>query len=115
MATIRGNRVDRDDRGVAITWAGLANATSDVGGGAYIGDLEDVTVQAITGTSADTEVIQGSNDGVSWAPLGAGLTLTIAVSTFSPVTAVTPKPLYIRPATPSAHSVTVIVAGFKRG
>lgn len=114
MATIAGVRSDPDNKSVSITWTNLVQSTSDVGSGIYIGDLEDVTAQAI-GTSGTTCVIQGSNDGVNFNTLGAGITLTIGASGSSPVLAITPKPLFIRPATPSAAADTdIVISGGRR-
>lgn len=115
MATIAGNRVDGDDGSVTVIWTNLAQATSDVGGPAYIGDLVDVCVQA-RGTNTNTVEIQGSNDGSVYAALGAGQTLTIGASTSSPIQNLLARAKYIRPNTPSAGADTdVILVGYKRG
>jgi len=114
MATIVPVRVDRPDGGVIITWTNLVNSTSDVGRAVYIGDLDDVSVQAV-GTSATTCIIQGSNDGTSFNILGAGVTVTVGATGNSPVLPLLAKPMFLRPATPSAASDTdIIVVGARR-
>lgn len=114
MATIAAARVDRDDGATVITWTNLVQATSDVGDEVYIGDLVDVSVQAL-GTNATTVEIQGSNDGTNFAALGAGMTLTIGASGSSPITNLLARALLVRPNTPSAAADTdVVLIGYRR-
>ena len=76
-----------------------------------VGDLDRLDIQAF-GTNATTVVIQGSNNGTSWEALGAGVTLTIGATGFSPVTALAVRPRFLRPSTPSAAADTdVVVVG----
>lgn len=114
MATITGALVNQDDRVEVATWTNLVQATSDVGKGIRVAHLQELVVQAF-GTNATTVEIQGSNDGVTYNALGAGVTLTIGASGSSPATALTVKPLYIRPATPSAGADTDVVLVGRRG
>lgn len=114
MATIKGTRTDLDNGGVVITWPTLAQASADVGSGVFVGDLDDVVAGA-EGTNTNTVAMQGSVDGTNFTALGAGLTLTIGASGHSPVLAVSPKPIYIRPSTPSANTASVRVTGYRKG
>lgn len=111
MATVQPTKVFGDDKRVTVTWTGLTFAGSDVGDGVYVGDMEDLAIQAVSATATDTCVIQGSQDNSTWDAIGSGVTLTATASTGSQVAALSPKPLYIRPSTPSANSMTIILSG----
>lgn len=114
MATVAAKRVDNGNGGVTISWGALDQSKGDVGEGVFIGDLVDVSVQA-KGTGATTVSIQGSNDGVNYAPLGAGMTLTMS-NGVAPVTNIVARALYIRPSTPSGNADTIVtVGGYRRG
>lgn len=113
MATIAATKVEREDRGTVITWGALSQVSADVGNGVFIGDITDISVQAV-GTSTNTVAIQGSNDNVHFEILGAGLTLTIAAGGQSPVQPLPARPLYIRPGTPSAGVNTIVTVGGRR-
>lgn len=112
MATINAVRTEHDDgRTVSVSWTNLVQATSDVGAGAMVGDLDRLDIQAF-GTNATTVEIQGSNDGTNWNALGAGVTLTVGASGSSPVTSLAVRPRFLRPNTPSAGADTdVVVVG----
>lgn len=115
MATRTGIRVDHDNGVTTITWTGLAAATSDVGSLVDVGDLENLTAQA-SGTNTNTVALQGTNlnNASAASALGAGVTLTIGSNGYSPPLAVSPQPRFIRPTTPSANSVNVVVSGRRK-
>lgn len=107
MATIGGTITQRPDGGFLMVWGALSQAGSDVGQAIYVGNLCSLVVQA-QGTNTNTVALEGSLDGTNWSPLGSGLTLTIGASGFSPITQVSVIPAFIRPATPSAGTNTVV-------
>ena len=108
MATIIGNMVRDENKVTTVTWGPMSQAAGDVGRGAIVGDLIERSVQAI-GTNTNTVAIQGSNDGTNWGALGAGITLTIGATNTSPITALPINAKYIRPATPSAGTDTIVI------
>lgn len=110
MATRASIRSDGNDRQATIQWSGIL--LTDDGAGVFIGDLDDVSAQAVG--DATTVVMQGSQDNLSWAPIGTGITLTIAAG-ITPVLGITPKPKFIRPLATGASTGTVVtVVGTRR-
>ena len=70
MAVIAPKRTIDTKGDVVITWGSMA--TTDTGGPAYIGDLDDVVIQVTSG-GAGTAQLRGSNDNVTFANIGAAM------------------------------------------
>ena len=108
MATRIGSYVNQNSGETTILWSGLLN--TDDGRGSRSGHLSDLSVQAFgTFGAGGTVTIQGSADGTTWAPIGAGLTLTDGQ-----VKSVGSVPAYIRPNITGGDGTTnlsVVVTG----
>lgn len=103
-----------EEGNIAIaTWVDLDSAGSDTGKPVNMASYPEKSVQA-KGANTNTVALEGSNDGTNFTALGSGLTLTVGASGYSPVTRIPENPLYIRPASPSAANIQVIVVGVRR-
>jgi len=89
-----------------VTWAAAANG--DTGKPVDVSMFPTLTVQATTGTIG-TSTLQGSNDGVTWGAIGAGVTLAAGV-----VTVVSANPKYVRPNFGAGATGAVVVLNAAR-
>jgi hypothetical protein len=107
MATRTGVAADTlDGLTTLITWAGLTQASADVGDGAMTNKYPERTVQAIgTFGVGGSMALQGSNDGTNWGALKDAYGVLIALTTSVPV-AIGDNPLFIRPAITAGDGTT---------
>lgn len=99
MATRTSGRakVKNGERTEAVTWSGFTTA-ADVGSPVPVGDCLDITLQMV-GTLGTTPnmIIEGSNDGSTWATLKDIHGTALSAIATAAVHLIAEKPLYIRP------------------
>jgi hypothetical protein len=103
MAVRSGNVVRANSGSLSVVWSGLLN--TDTGGGADVGSLKSMSVQAVgTFGVGGTVTMQGSNDGVTWGALPTALTMTDGA-----LKTIAGGPRFIRPNITAGDGTTSLV------
>lgn len=119
MATIQfsaNNNVSPNGEVIAVSWPTMTFSGTDVGSALRLAEYADKTFQVFGTLGAGGSVlIEGSNDGVVWAPLSnrQGTAMAFAAIGFNTSQ---DRPVYVRPrvtAGDGTTSLTVIVAAHR--
>jgi len=107
MATIALTSNVQEDNTLQAVWAGGTNADNSVP--VEVSRYRSAAFQHLSGTLGTTTV-QGSNDGVAWGAIGAGVTLAAA----NAVSIITSLPRFVRIAYGAAAAGAVVTMSATR-
>jgi hypothetical protein len=110
--------IQGQDNYVVVSWAGLLQSSTDVGGAAAVPNLaEDLTVQ-LSGTlgTGGAVTMQGSNDGTNWGDLHTGGYLAsddseplVLLNAVGMIRRLVERPLFVRPKVTAGDGDTDLV------